>query len=500
MPNPAICVTLRNETTAVRWMAGIAIALTALRIFGLCVSSVDLFFDESQYWTWSRDLAFGYFSKPPLLAWVIAAAEGICGSSEACIRAPAPLMYLGASLIAYAIGRSLYDVQTGFWAAMLTALGTGTVFSARIISTDVPLVLFSALALLAYIRLLQRADTRWAIIMGVAIGAGLLSKYAMIYFPAGMLLAALIDQKARALLRARDMWLAMGVAILTITPNLMWNAANGFLTLRHATDPVIGEAIEPSVTRPLEFLAAQFAVFGPVVFGVAIAAMARFASPQLRPADRILLAFAIPPLAVVTATSIVVHAYANWAAASFIPLAVLAAALLVRQNMRLLLWGSVALGLLVQCVLIGTDAFAPYIRNPFGSSESIYSRTLGWKAFGRTAGELAHRLAIPTIASDVRSDVASILYYWRDKPEQVLAWPTSDLPNFELKRGLTANAPHPILFVTTCPRVARLEAFYAKVTLLGVFVPRDPVARAFGAFKLEDPRGPIGPLEACTPP
>jgi hypothetical protein len=55
-------------------------------------SDVDLFFDESQYWSWSRELAFGYFSKPPLLAWLIAAAERVCGDSEACIRAPAPLL------------------------------------------------------------------------------------------------------------------------------------------------------------------------------------------------------------------------------------------------------------------------------------------------------------------------------------------------------------------------------------------------------------------------
>jgi 4-amino-4-deoxy-L-arabinose transferase-like glycosyltransferase len=44
---------------------------------------------------------------------------------------------------------------------MLTAFGTGTVFSARIISTDVPLTFFLALALLAYVRLLQRADRLW---------------------------------------------------------------------------------------------------------------------------------------------------------------------------------------------------------------------------------------------------------------------------------------------------------------------------------------------------
>src|SRR5215475_6488575 len=159
----------------------IVFGLTIVRLVALRFSTVDLFFDESQYWAWSREPALGYFSKPPLLAWLIAGAEHICGSSEACIRAPAPLMNLGICLCAYATGRALYDARTGFWAAMLAAFGTGSVFSARIVSTDMPLVLFWSLALFAYVRLLEKADWRWALMLGLAIGAGLLAKYAMLY-------------------------------------------------------------------------------------------------------------------------------------------------------------------------------------------------------------------------------------------------------------------------------------------------------------------------------
>src|SRR5436190_8287489 len=117
-------------------------ALTVVRLIGLKYSTVDLFFDEAQYWAWSREPAFGYFSKPPLLAWTIALAEHICGSSEACIRAPAPIFYFGTSLLVYAVARQLYDAQVAFWSALSAALATGCVFSARIISTDVPLLFF----------------------------------------------------------------------------------------------------------------------------------------------------------------------------------------------------------------------------------------------------------------------------------------------------------------------------------------------------------------------
>jgi 4-amino-4-deoxy-L-arabinose transferase-like glycosyltransferase len=481
----------------------IVFALTVVRLVGLCMSTVDLFIDESQYWSWSRELALGYFSKPPLLAWLIAATEHLCGPSEACIRAPAPLMSVATSLLAYATGRALYDARTGFWAAMLTAFGTGAVFSARIISTDVPLVLFWALALLAYVRVLQTADWRWAVVLGIALGAGLLAKYAMIYFLPGLVLAAVFEKQARALLAKPELWLALGLAAIMVSPNILWNVANGFLTVRHAGGNVIGESIEPSVMRPLEFLAAQFAVFGPVVFGAAIAAvialLARKRANRLLPADRILLGFALPPLLVVTVTASMVHAYANWAAAAFIPLAVLAAAILVRRNSRSLLWCSLLLGLFSQIVLLASDALATRIVIPFLQPPNPYYRTLGWSAFGRTVGQLARKLGILTIASDTRAEVASLLYYWRDQPEQILAWPTADLPNFDLTRGLTAAAPQPVLFVSQCPAADRLEKFYAKVTPLGIFTPDDPVPRGFAAFKLEQPRGPIGPLAECRP-
>jgi 4-amino-4-deoxy-L-arabinose transferase-like glycosyltransferase len=560
------------------WAAALIVfALTIVRLVGLRFSTVDLFFDESQYWSWSHELALGYFSKPPLLAWLIAAAGHVCGQSEACIRAPAPLMSLVISLLAYAIGRTLYDVRTGFWAAMLAAFGTGSVFAARIVSTDLPLVLFWALALLAYVRLLNKPDWRWAVVLGLAMGAGLLGKYAMLYFLPALVLAAAFEKQARVLLASPELRLALVSAVIVASPNILWNAANGFVAFRYAGGNVIGEPIELSVMRPLEFLAAQFAVFGPAVFGVAIALLGRGAvasgravlfSPaafagrgpsashaelpppagreregaraplrqgrpattpplirnvrgqrpnsdlfrqagrgegsakcdphRLLPADRIVLAFGLPPLAVVVATASLVHAYANWAAAAFVPLTVLAAAILTRRNLSLLLWGSLALGIAAQIALIGADAFAARIRLPFLAQPNPYYRTLGWNAYGRTVGQLARKLRILVIASDTRAEVASLLYYWRDQPEQILAWPTTeDLPGFDLTRPLTAAAPQPVLFVSQCQDAGRLEQFYAKVTPLGIFAPDDPVPRGFAAFTLEEPRGPVGRLAPC---
>jgi len=476
-------------------------ALTLVRLVGLTLSSVDLFFDEAQYWAWSRELAFGYFSKPPLLAWTIALAERLCGSAEACIRAPAPILYFGTSLLVYAVARQLYDARIAFFAALSIALATGTVFSARIISTDVPLLFFWALALLATVKLLAGAGTRWGIVLGLALGLGLMAKYAMIYFVLGIALAMWLDRDARTLLRGPALWLALAIAAVVVAPNVLWNIDNGFATFRHTGDNIQGGGLALDPLKGLEFIAAQLAVFGPVVFAVLLYAISRIGSSKLDRADRLMLAFALPPLVLVTATGFVTRALANWAAPAFISAAVVVVAILVRRGAWAWLALSLAIGVVVQGALLAGDAVATRLNLPWLANGDIYRRTLGWRALGERTGELARRIGARSIVADARDDVASLAYYWRDQPEQILSWPRTSIPDhqFDLTRRLTATASLPILFVSRCNSAPRLSAQLTSVEPLGSFqAPTGPTsARTYFAFKLDGWRAPVRPLGGC---
>jgi len=481
---------------------GILAAVTIVRLIGLHFSVVDLFFDESQYWAWSRELAFGYVSKPPLLAWIVAAADHVCGDSEACIRAPMPLLYFGTSLIVYAIARELYDAPVAFFAALSIGLATGTAFSARIISTDVPLLLFWALALLAYLKLLAGGGWRWTLTLGVALGLGLLAKYAMVYFLLGIALAAWLDRDARRLLRTPSLWLALAIALLLLAPNIVWNIQNGFATLRETGNNIQGEGVKINILRALEFVGSQFGVFGPILFYVLLVAMVRLASPAINRADRLMLAFAVPPLALITAVGTVTHANANWAAVSFVSGTVVAVALLVRGEAWKWLAASLALGVVVQIGLLVCDTVATQVHVPFLANGDLYYRTLGWRSFAEQTGQLARRVGARTIVGDIHYEVSSLLYYWRDQPEQILAWRERPIPedNFELTRPFTATAPQPILYVTTCTkRKLPLSDFFASVEPLGSIVaPSGPTkAHYYLAFKLAEPRGPVNPRGEC---
>jgi 4-amino-4-deoxy-L-arabinose transferase-like glycosyltransferase len=479
----------------------ILVAVTVVRLIGLAFSQVDLFFDESQYWAWSRELAAGYFSKPPLLAWLIAGAESVCGSTEACIRAPAPVLYLGTCLVSYAIAKTLYDETTAFWAALLMAFTAGLAFSSRIISTDVPLLLCWALALLAYVKLWQGGDWRWGVLLGVSFGLGMLAKYAMIYFVLGIAGAALIDRDARALLRAPALWLAAAIGIALVVPNAIWVAQNGFVTLSHVGHNIQGEGASFSVLRGLEFVASQFGVFGPVIFSVLLIVCVRMFKPDIGRADRLMLCFAIPTLVLVTVTAFVTRANANWAAPAFISANVLAAAVLVRQAAWRWIAFSIALGVVAQVALLIGDANARRLSIPWISKPDIYARTMGWSALGDEVAKLARATGARTIAAQQRDVVASLLYYQRDTGRPVLSWPAGAVAShqFDITRRLTAAAPDPVLFITWCQSPDAFARHYRSVEPAGRLEARSgpTTSRSYYAFKLSGPVGELGPLSGC---
>src|SRR3954465_7423438 len=105
------------------------LAITAVRVIALAVSNAELFFDEAQYWAWGQEPAFGYYTKPPLIAWVIGATTSLCGDTPFCVRLPSPLMHLLTSLVIYTLATKLHSRRIAFWAALVYALMPGTSIS-----------------------------------------------------------------------------------------------------------------------------------------------------------------------------------------------------------------------------------------------------------------------------------------------------------------------------------------------------------------------------------
>ena len=137
-------------------------------------------------------------------------------------------------------------------------------------------------------KLLRGPDWRWALLFGAALGVGMLAKYAMAYFLAGIVITALFDRASRDVLLRRQTWAALALALVILSPNVLWNMLNGFVTLKHTGDNIQGSGLKLSPLGALEFVATQFGVAGPLLFGgllVALAGFRKAASDARGPAD-----------------------------------------------------------------------------------------------------------------------------------------------------------------------------------------------------------------------
>jgi 4-amino-4-deoxy-L-arabinose transferase-like glycosyltransferase len=428
-------------------------ALTGLRLAANAFADTDLFFDEAQYWFWSRELAFGYYSKPPLIGWIIRGATEICGQGEACIRAPSALFHAATALLVYAIGRTLYDARIGFWSGLTYATLPGVSLSSSLISTDAPLLFFVALAFFAFLKLRQSRSWVWAPVFGVALGFGVLSKYAMAYFLICAGLWLLWSRESRAMLADMRLYAGLAIGAAMVAPNILWNARNGFATLSHTADNANWGVQIAHPLKALEFLGGQFGVFGPVLFTVLLAYCLTWLRSRERRAEageteRLLLAFSVPVLALMTVQAFLSRANANWAAFAYIAATVLVTAVLLRDGRLRLFRASLAIHIGLAILIAAGGVLAGRLSLPGGHDP--YARILGWEALAKSAASKAKAGGFRAIATDKRALTAALLYYLRDAGISVVAMRDSGPPadHFELTRPLDAQTPRPVLLIS----------------------------------------------------
>jgi 4-amino-4-deoxy-L-arabinose transferase-like glycosyltransferase len=453
-------------------LALVLIVLLAVRLISLAFNLTDLFFDEAQYWSWSREPAFGYYSKPPLIAWIIATTTGVCGHDTACVRAAAPVLHTATSVVVYLIGARLHDPRVGLWSAIGFATLPGISLSSGIISTDVPLLLCWATALWGVLALKDGDRNYPALVLGLALGLGLNAKYAMAFFLPCLAIWIATTPTARHLVYDVRLWAGLVLGGLLIAPNMAWNLANSFATFAHTADNAkLGGSLF-NAGKGLEFVAAQLAVFGPILFIALVATTARAWREGLPEADRLLLSFTLPVLLLITAQAFVSRAHANWAAVSYVAGVVLVTATLMRLGSQRWLRASLGVHVIAGIMLIGGTTFAgkfaiPGLGDPF-------QRTLGWREL---AAEVRREIAAArqagrpyrALMADDRSITAELLYYLRDDPTPIVAWREAGRPrdHYELTRPFRDRERVPVLLVSTRREATAITDRFNAVRPLG---------------------------------
>jgi hypothetical protein len=106
-------------------------------------------------------------------------------------------------------------------------------------------VLFQALpydqlwwTLTAYciVRLIKSGNPRWWIGIGVVIGLGMMTKYTMLFFGVSLAVGLLLTAQRRYL-KTPWPWIAVGIALLIMLPNILWQIRHDFISLDY-TDSI----------------------------------------------------------------------------------------------------------------------------------------------------------------------------------------------------------------------------------------------------------------------
>jgi hypothetical protein len=324
-------------------LALIALVTGARLLYLAFLCPYTLIEDEANYWEWSRHLALSYYTKGPGIAWTIALFTRVLGETEFAIRAAAAIASgVGATAIAGLTLDITGNRRCAWLGAAIFFLMPVFQVLALITTIDGPYAACWACAAWAAWRAATRGSGTALLVLGVAMGLGVLYKYTMLLFLPGWLWAAWKARRDGGPAMPLLPCIAALALFLAITsPIALWNHDQGWPTLQHllghlglagGDQPVrqgngMGWTYKPQWT--LGYIGTQLAIAGPML--ILVVAQTRRAWRE-RASDaagwakvRFLLALSLPVFVTYLGVSLVTNPQGNWALSGFITLVPLAA-------------------------------------------------------------------------------------------------------------------------------------------------------------------------------
>ncbi|MEM8550252.1 MAG: glycosyltransferase family 39 protein, partial [Verrucomicrobiota bacterium] len=181
---------MTDPSTERTWTRGFWLLLggvTLLRLGYLLIFPYDLVGDEAYYWDWGRQLDWGYFSKPPMIAWLMALFDWLGGGTLEGLKLAPILFGIGTSCWLFFLARRLYGAKAAFWTVALMLASLGNVALNVLFTIDAPLLFCWTGALYVLWRLIDHEQGAgrawpWAVALVLLLGCGLLSKQMMLAF------------------------------------------------------------------------------------------------------------------------------------------------------------------------------------------------------------------------------------------------------------------------------------------------------------------------------
>ncbi len=413
-------------------------ALVIFRWIYLQVIPLELAADEAYYWDWSRQLDWGYYSKPPMIAWIAAVSTRLGGLSEAVLRTPAIVCGALALWGVYALATSLYGVRVGWWAFLTAASTPGNAAMSLFMTIDAPFLcawVFAVWCVWELFRTEQPA-ARWLPLAILTTGIGLLSKQTML---------SLMPLTAAWLATRRDAahsvpWRRFAIwtisSLMFCVPAVIWNLSNGWLTVQHTREHFQWRSMSwfNHLSYYVEFAAGQAGIVSPLTYLLltAVSLVALVEWRRLHDRERFLLSLGLIPLLAITALSFFQRVQPNWPVAFHLTGMILLAAW--AQNA----WSTRGLSsrwrpLFPVGLMVGVGFLILFYATPVGLPHTPWvggrfdplSRLRGWKQLAGDVDQLRRTTPLDPdpllITMTGRGIVSELAFYLPDHP-RVFHW------------------------------------------------------------------------------
>ena len=394
----------------------LSFSILLLRIILNIHIDLPLHFDEAQYWDWSQNLDWGYFSKPPLLAFLIRVVTELCGNGENCIRSLSPFLHFLTSLIIfYSVHLLTKNFKKALLGSFLYLLMPGISFSSFLISTDVPLLLFSSLIALCIIKIFNSRKNTFLLfcLLGLFFALGFLSKYAIFYLLLSFLFSTVLDKECRSFFFNKSFLFSIIIMVILVFPNLIWNYNNEFVTLSHTASNANLSHIKINIFQGITFLLSQIFIFGVIPFLFLFKktlSLQRFNTIQ-----KIFLITFTLPIFIVFLLAIFSRANANWAVVGY-PFACILLPTLLNRKKSFMNNIFMLNQLTFSSMIIISVFFLPIFNlDPFANIKHIKPLSNIIK------NEITNRNNIALMTDD-REDYAQLLYYLKNIDIKKAKW------------------------------------------------------------------------------
>jgi 4-amino-4-deoxy-L-arabinose transferase-like glycosyltransferase len=227
----------------------------------------ELSVDEAHYLLYAKHLDLSYFDHPPLVGWVHALVYYTLGSSELLARIPAIIISAFTSILCYRFVLQNASPEEAAYATL--ALNSSFMFGALGIGLLPETVLLPILLLILFsVQHLEKNGNSCAYLqLGIVLGLAGLSKYTAILFVPAIVIYLLL-QRRTGILRNPRLTITLGVALAVISPVIIWNMRNDFISFKYQGEHVAGGQ-GMRLSSLFQSLGAQFLAYSPPLFCIA---------------------------------------------------------------------------------------------------------------------------------------------------------------------------------------------------------------------------------------